>query len=326
MRDSVGKRRGRRLAPFFSSGSAVLFALFACVMALVSIQVMTAAVIIGERAVADERRGREDLAATDACLEVMDMKGLAEWTAHDWSSLRFGEAELMGRLVDEDAFEGWMLEAEVRHVPASALGATCAMLERGRDGVDLPMAAIVATRILSGAGRVEPWLVVAEGTGPAAIAAVYSESVEGEVLTQGPCAIQDAEQHWSLGEGWLAGLTTGAVAGQAVHVLEGTWGETVWPAEPYGAGSPDHPVAWVAVGGCRLDMSGLGDVWGVVVSDEGSLCLDGTTVHGAVYAGEDVDLGVSGQVVYEEDVWRWARDRSLRRVRLVPGSRREGTG
>jgi hypothetical protein len=48
-------------------------------------------------------------------------------------------------------------------------------------------------------------------------------------------------------------------------------------------------------------------------------------VHGAVYAGDSVDFGYSGQVVFNPGVRRWATDQSLVRVRLVPGTRQEET-
>ena len=53
--------------------------------------------------------------------------------------------------------------------------------------------------------------------------------------------------------------------------------------------------------------------------------LDGTTLHGAVFATGSVDLGETGRVVYNRPILRWATDRSLGRTRLVPGSRWEGT-
>ena len=59
--------------------------------------------------------------------------------------------------------------------------------------------------------------------------------------------------------------------------------------------------------------------------DDGSVALDGTTLHGAVFATGSVDLGETGRVVYNRSILRWATDRSLVRTRLVPGSRWEGT-
>ncbi len=79
----------------------------------------------------------------------------------------------------------------------------------------------------------------------------------------------------------------------------------------------------VVTGGADLDARDRGDLFGVLVVDEGSVRLDGTVLHGAVFATGDVALGQTGQILYSPQVLRWATDRSLRRVRLVPGTRWE---
>jgi hypothetical protein len=47
-------------------------------------------------------------------------------------------------------------------------------------------------------------------------------------------------------------------------------------------------------------------------------------VHGAVFATDTLDLGETGHIFFSRSVLRWATDRSLVRVRLVPGTRKEG--
>jgi hypothetical protein len=79
----------------------------------------------------------------------------------------------------------------------------------------------------------------------------------------------------------------------------------------------------VVVGGASLDARGLGERWGVIVVDGGDVRLDGTRLHGGVFATCTVDFGAGGAVAFSRTVVRWATDRSLVRVRLVPGSRRE---
>ena len=86
------------------------------------------------------------------------------------------------------------------------------------------------------------------------------------------------------------------------------------------------PVLVVATGGPILDLTARGDLYGVIVAEEGSVRLEGTRLHGALLAGDWVDLGSSGQLLYDRAVWRWATDRSLVRTRLVPGTRRENIG
>jgi hypothetical protein len=80
----------------------------------------------------------------------------------------------------------------------------------------------------------------------------------------------------------------------------------------------------VLAGGATLDARDQGDLYGVLVVDGGSVLLDGTVVHGAVFASGRVSLGISGQVLFARDMLRWATDRSLSRARLLPGTRREG--
>jgi hypothetical protein len=81
----------------------------------------------------------------------------------------------------------------------------------------------------------------------------------------------------------------------------------------------------VVTGGADLDARDRGDLYGVIVVDQGSVQLDGTVLHGAVFATGEVALGQTGQILYSPQVLRWATDRSLHRVRLVPGTRWEGT-
>jgi len=108
-------------------------------------------------------------------------------------------------------------------------------------------------------------------------------------------------------------------------VLTGPKGLTVGlPVDSPGC-SADDPALVVVTGGIDLLAEGVGDFYGVIVVDDGSLRLDGTTVHGAVFVTENIDLGQTGRVVFDRSLLRWATDRSLVRTRLVPGSRWEGT-
>ncbi len=95
--------------------------------------------------------------------------------------------------------------------------------------------------------------------------------------------------------------------------------------EEMGNGAPDRSVMVILTGGADLDLEHRGDWYGVIIVDDGSLRLDGTTVHGALFASGRVDLGETGCVVFSPPILRWATDRSLCRARLVPGTRWEGT-
>ena len=111
-----------------------------------------------------------------------------------------------------------------------------------------------------------------------------------------------------LGGGTLAGWLGGNVA---------------LPSE-CGATAPDAPVLVVVTGGADLDARDRGDLYGVIVVDDGSVLLEGTVLHGAVFATGEVALGQTGQILFSREILRWATDRSLHRVRLVPGTRWEG--
>ncbi|HLA82791.1 MAG TPA: hypothetical protein VJP78_14445, partial [Thermoleophilia bacterium] len=87
---------------------------------------------------------------------------------------------------------------------------------------------------------------------------------------------------------------------------------------------PDEPALVVLTGGATLDARDRGDFYGILVADRGSVLLDGTVVHGAVFASGTVDLGEMGQVLFAPRILRWAGDGSLKRARLMPGTRWEG--
>ena len=89
-----------------------------------------------------------------------------------------------------------------------------------------------------------------------------------------------------------------------------------------GGSGPESPLLLITIGGGVIDARNLGEVWGMLVGAE-DILLDGTILHGAAFCTGNVQLGYSGCVVYEESVRLWATDRSLYRVRLVPGTRME---
>jgi len=151
---------------------------------------------------------------------------------------------------------------------------------------------------------------------------------------------------WKVDPGWLTVVSSaeargGTVSlGSSVVMLSGRQGqklvlsETVFGASGGGTAETDGPVpGWSAqspllvlvTGGADLDASALGDIYAVLVVDGGSISIDRTTVHGAVFATEDLDVGASGLVLFSRSVLRWATERSLTRARLVLGTRWEGT-
>lgn len=318
------------------SGSVVLLAVFVCAVAVVSVQVVTACVVIGARALAEETSGRDRLAAVDAGLESARAGAAASWLAAPWGSLVLGDICVSERLVELEGACGWVLEAQVESSSGGPASSTLATVERGRDGVDLPLAAVVADRVRVGPGRAVPWLIhgSSDPTGGSEVseeygnledgsAVAYLGGVEGEVMMGAKCAVESLGETWSVGEGWRAAFEDTAILAPRVYVVRGEPGQSVPAPDGLGAGCAERPVMCVTLGGCQLDIGGLGELWAVIVADDGSVLMEGTRVHGAVFATGTLDVGSRGQVVYDHEVWRWARDRSLLRVRLVPGTRRE---
>jgi hypothetical protein len=202
----------------------------------------------------------------------------------------------------------------------------------------------------SGEGTTDPAPSETPGVPPAASAYICSRPCD-PVLGD-DCAIAVLANEWRLDPGWLQLVVppeTGSTDDRApdapavsvnanVLLLAGSRGETLSLAEsladatrPRAAetraalGSADSPLLVVLTGGADLDAADLADLWAVIVVDDGSVRLDGTTLSGAVFATGAVELGATGQVSFSRAVLRWASDRSLTRVRLVPGTRWEGT-
>jgi hypothetical protein len=139
------------------------------------------------------------------------------------------------------------------------------------------------------------------------------------------CEIKPLSKPWRLDEGWRAFLALEQPFGDRACVLNGSQGDVLLLPEAFGSESGTGPVLVVVVGGADLDARWHGDLCAVIVVDNGSLLLDGTTVTGSVMASGEVDLGLTGHVVFCKAVLRWATDVSLRRDRLAPGTRGEGT-
>jgi hypothetical protein len=160
------------------------------------------------------------------------------------------------------------------------------------------------------------------------------------------CTLTRLDDPWRLDPGWR-GLATdsttegagGGVAGTdppalrrqtavapgiGTLVVSGRPGQTLDLPSDCGGFTFESPCLVVVTGGANLDARGRGDVYGVMVVDDGDLLLEGTTVHGAVFATGTIDVGQTGRILFSRPVLRWATDRSLVRVRLVPGTRKEG--
>jgi hypothetical protein len=326
MKPGVLGRVASRHGSWDSSGSVVLFALFVCLAIAASVQSLAVVALCCERARSDEAAGRRRLADIDVSLA--ELTGLAggHWMPASMDFDGYSLGPLKGRLVESGDSPEWVLQAEVADDTTERQAVTSALVERGRDGLDLPRAAVVAGSLRAASGRAKPWMVAgAEGPGGEEMAVAYAKSVV-EPQAIGPnCLVKYTTREWGLGDGWVEALKTDRLFGPRVFVVTGQKGEVVSPPSQIEESSRESPVLVVGIGGVSIDLREVGEFWGVVVAEGGSVQLDGTVVYGAVLAGDCVEFGEIGQLVYCSDVLLWATDRSLERVRLVPGTRLENT-
>jgi hypothetical protein len=335
-----------------------MLVLFACLAVAVVLQALCTVIACAERAVVDESVGRQRLGEKDEALAVLRQQALASWESSEMMSVGTGEGDAEGAVdgvvSDLPESRGWLMSALVRQRPTTSRLTTSAWLERGRDGVDLPLAVLVADEVTATAGRKIPWIEIAGGsgyvgdagdagseTGPGAAIHVVRSPLE-PLLGPG-CTVVDLRNPWRLDSGWAnlepkvadpedeaSGGPAGVVEAIAVSLgpqalwISGRFGRSETLPENSNGLAPDAPVLVVVTGGATLDARYRGDIYGVIVVDDGSVLLDGTTLHGAVFTTRTVSLGVTGRLIFSRSILRWATDRSLNRVRLVPGTRWEG--
>jgi hypothetical protein len=190
--------------------------------------------------------------------------------------------------------------------------------------------------VVAADGRTSEWIsleppddatsVTATADGSVDVGCYLLQSPSGAIFGRG-CVRRDLRHKWRLDDGWTT-LGTGSQGPRlgyagAVSVIHQDAGVVTATVTSQGRDAAS-PCLIVVTGGARLDAKHLGDVYGVMVVDDASVDLDGTVVHGAVFATDTVDLGESGAIKFDRRILRWATDESLRRVRLAPGTRREG--
>ncbi len=228
------------------------------------------------------------------------------------------------------------MQAAVRQDGTVSRLRTSAWLEHGRDGIDLPLAALVAETVRASPGRALPWVEKEESAGATegeAETVGYVCVPPGDAILGEECCFVGLSDPWRLDPGWLEldqwaeiemeATSEDVAPGAGVSVLASR-GRTVTIPVDCGGGDPSAPALVILTGGSDLDARDLGDLYGVIVVDEGSVLLDGTILHGAVFVSGCVDLGESGQLLFSRSILRWATDGSLNRARLVPGTRWEG--
>jgi hypothetical protein len=136
------------------AGSALILVLFACLATAVVLQSLCNVLVIAERALVDESVGRERLGEKDQALALLRQQALTSWQPSGWTAIGAGEGggEGAGEALGEGVIAelpdsgGWVMSATVRQDPSISRLTVAAWLERGRDGIDLPLAATVAER------------------------------------------------------------------------------------------------------------------------------------------------------------------------------------
>lgn len=319
-------------------GSILLLLLLACLAIAVVVHTAVTVVVCAERALTDESVGRSRMAEKDAGLSALRESALAAWEETSWMTVGEGPHPVEGALGSVVEDPDLLLGATVRHADSASRVVVSAWVERGRDGVDLPVAALVAASITADSARDTPWMEAGseggDGAGgddpdPAPVALAYACEPPAVPLLGPGCSLVKIGAPWRLDPGWRsfaeAASREGVAPGENVALLAGRPGWTERFPEGSGGRSAADPMLVVLTGGAHLDATDLGELYGVLVVDAGSVQLEGTAVHGAVFATGAVVLGSTGRVVYSQPILRWATDRSLVRTRLVPGSRREST-
>ncbi|GAB4250524.1 MAG: hypothetical protein Kow00129_11410 [Thermoleophilia bacterium] len=192
-------------------------------------------------------------------------------------------------------------------------------LSVGLDGLDLPRSPLVARGVGVGGGRGGPAVLNV----PSGLSAFLRVGPLGVAASEDPgFPWKQLEKPWRLDEGTRLRLEAEEeVVGRGVV----TCSSSNWRDRLRETG-PGSPCLLVSLEESALDLSGLGEVYGVIVAD-GDVLLEDTTVHGAVYTAGMVHFGARGLLVYHPEVRHFATDAVLVRRRVVPGTwRLEGTG
>ncbi|MBC7294521.1 MAG: hypothetical protein H5T84_10570, partial [Thermoleophilia bacterium] len=160
--------RGPRRVPNASvqQGSALLFVLLACLVIAVVIQAAGAVILCGERALVAEKTGRSVMAQTEKTLVSLRDLAACSWqplsrqTEATETAGTSGTGEISPLAAEENAplAADWLLRAAAYPSEGTSGHVISATLERGRDGLDLPFAALVAGEWQAAPGRQLPWV------------------------------------------------------------------------------------------------------------------------------------------------------------------------
>ncbi len=278
-------------------GSILLFVLFVCLAVAVLVQTLSVVVLCASRALTAEDTGRALMEQKDNALATLRQRAFAEWGPMPWSTTQ-EDPTVEAAIAELPDSGGGALAASARHSTDISPIVVSAWLERGRDGLDVPLAGLVAATVIWTPGRLSPWLEV-DGGVMAAPSARFREVPAAPLVGPG-AVINGMASSWRLDDSWRAffedlalvtgesGATPGVAPGAGTGAMHGEPGTTLELPQGWN-GSADDPGLLVVTGGALLDARDRGDVYGVIVVDDGGVLLDGTT-----------------------DPWRTLRDRRCR--------------
>jgi hypothetical protein len=324
--------------------------IFVCAVITVVLHALSTVILCVEGALADETKGRVLLAEKDAALAQIRNELLRSWEpiGPAWMTIdgsSMGESVEVGATAEPDD-GAWIMRATARHRSDVSRWRVHVAAERGRDGVDLPLAALAAGGVSATPERQALWVDLDPSLELDGVSTVlcYVHDPPEEPLVGSRCVVLPLASPWRLDPGWVLAaavndecatevgteqtidastVSCGVAPGTGTYLLTGDRGSTVRVPAEAAHGTPDAPLLVVLTGGADLDATHLDEFYGVLVVDGGSVDLEGTTVHGAVFATGAAALGESGCILYSPRILRWATDRSLQRVRLMPGTRWE---
>jgi len=207
--DACARLQGGRRSVLVSAeqGSVLMLVLFVCLSVAVVVQALSAAVLCAERAAVDEALGRDRLEEKDQGLVALRHRALLTWAALPWTVVRGEEAAVEGSLFELEESADWVMGAKTVQSPDVSRLTTSAWVERGRDGIDLPLAAIVAGSILADPDRDLPWVETdpsdPASEGPPAEGAIgYVEELREDPPLGDGCSLARLSAAWKLDPGW----------------------------------------------------------------------------------------------------------------------------
>ena len=233
-------------------GSILLFALFVCLAIAVLVQTLTVVVICADRATEAEDTGRGLMREHDEALSSVRRELLTNWAPRGLSWVGEGSAQVSTQVSEVPESAGWVLDASVAHAETVSPIGVSAWVERGRDGLDLPLAGLVAQSAAWPGERATPVMemdgvpsTVAQAGSPADGLAEWLVAEPGAPPLGVGLTAGVLRAPWKLDDGWrrFLGELQGEQAGgegvvptAEVVVLHGPTGDTV--TLPDGGESP----------------------------------------------------------------------------------------